>query len=406
VRVVLYTRPSLFETGVSLAAALGRRAEVHLLLEVAPESWRTSAFDVPLQALPAGVVDGRVLDGCVPPPVRAYWSHLASFKLVVHTAPHSLHPATWRVSLAALRAMRRLRPDVVHFDDASLRLGWAARGLRSTVPVIFSVHDPEPHSGEQEWRTSLAYWLSLRAAARYIVHNRAQLARFRARFQLPPHVVDVVHLGAYDIARAWQANGAAPATVDCPTVLFFGRLSPYKGLEVLLQAAPHVAERVPGVRFVVAGRPIPGYHVAPLPDLPNGGRIEVHEQYIPSAQVGALFEAATVVACPYVDATQSGVVLTAYAFERPVVATTVGGLPEYVRHEETGLLVPPGDSLALATALVRVLQDPALRARLGQGVRTATASAFNWNRAADETLDVYSRARSGPILRPPHGATG
>jgi glycosyltransferase involved in cell wall biosynthesis len=406
VRVVLYTRPSLFETGVSLAAALGRRAEVHLLLEVAPESWRTSAFDVPLQALPAGIVDGRVLDGCVPPAVWAYWSDLASFRLVVHTAPRSLHPATWRVSRQALRYVRGLRPDVVHFDDASLRLGWAARGLRSTVPVIFSVHDPEPHSGEQEWRTSLAYWLSFHAAARYIVHNRAQLARFRARFRLPPHVVDVVHLGAYDIARAWQAERAAPATADRPMVLFFGRLSPYKGLEVLLQAAPHVAERVAGVRFVVAGRPIPGYQVPPLPDLPNGGRIDLLEQYIPSAEVGALFASASVVACPYVDATQSGVVLTAYAFERPVVATTVGGLPEYVRHDETGLLVPPGDPMALAEALVRLLQDEGLQARLSQGVRMATAGAFNWNRAAAETLEVYSRARPGPILRPPHGATG
>jgi len=208
--------------------------------------------------------------------------------------------------------------------------------------------------------------------------------------------VAVVHLGSYRIARLWAEPPCQVISPDRPTVLFFGRLSPYKGLDVLLQAAPHVAARVPGVRIVIAGQPVPGYRVPPLPDVPNGGCVKLLEQYIPSAQVATLFEAATVVACPYVDATQSGVVLTAYAFERPVVATTTGGLPEYVRHEETGLLVPPGDPLALAEALVRLLQDHALRARLAAGICRREQTDLRWDRVAEATLDVYRQAMRAP----------
>jgi glycosyltransferase involved in cell wall biosynthesis len=189
-------------------------------------------------------------------------------------------------------------------------------------------------------------------------------------------------------------------------VLFFGRLSPYKGLDVLFEAAHSVAERVPGVHFVVAGRPNPGYEPPPLPSLPNGAKIEIINRYIPSAQLGELFGAAAVVVCPYLDATQSGVVLTAYAFDRPVVGTAVGGLPEYILHDQTGLVVPPRDPRALADSLAAVLRDRELHRRLTDGVRAARARYFNWERVAAETLAAYSRASAATILRSPQGATG
>jgi glycosyltransferase involved in cell wall biosynthesis len=96
--------------------------------------------------------------------------------------------------------------------------------------------------------------------------------------------------------------------------------------------------------------------------------------------------------CPYVDATQSGVVMTAYAFDRPVVATRVGGLPEYVHDGQTGLLVAERDPVALAAALVSVLTNASLRDHLGEGIRVARTTEFDWSRAARETVGVYARA--------------
>ena len=405
-RVVLYTHSAVLAPALSLAHALSQRSECHLLLELGPATWRMELLDQAPDGVGPGIVPAEpVIGPAFPAAVRAQWRDLASFRLVVHHTARAVQPASWRLSRQVVRAVRQLQPDVVHFDDVSRRMVPALPGLHG-LPVVLSLHDPAFHSGETTWRGDLFRRLLLRRATRVVLHNRQHVPSFCARYGIPAERVAVVHLGSYRIARLWAERSCQAPPADRPTVLFFGRLSPYKGLDVLLQAAPHVAARVPGVRFVVAGQPVPGYRVPALPALPNGACIDLLDQYIPSAQVAALFASASVVACPYVDATQSGVVLTAYAFERPVVATTVGGLPEYVRHDETGLLVPPGDPQALAEALVRVLQDEGLQARLRQGVRLATAGAFNWNRAADETLEVYSRARPEPILRPPHGATG
>jgi glycosyltransferase involved in cell wall biosynthesis len=399
VRVVFYARPSLFDTGLSLARALSQRTELHLLLEIAPESWQQGAFDVQMLDLPEGIVDGAALAKSFPPALQAYWQDVAEFNLVVHKSRRSIHPATWRVSQQAMHHMRALRPDVVHFDDASLRLGWAAGGLRRQVPVIFSVHDPEPHTGESEWRTNLAYWLTLRYGTRFIVHSNALRSTFARRFGIDASKVDLVQLGAYDLYRVW----AQPAVQKSrPTVLFFGRISPYKGLDVLYRAAPMVADAVPGVRIVVAGRPIVGYAPPDPPVLSNGATVDVMQRYIPNVELARLFGAASVVVCPYLDATQSGVVLTAYAFDVPVVGTAVGGLPEYIIDGETGVLVPPRDAAALANGLVRALKDTGLCDR----VRRTRGRQFNWDRAAEETVETYAKAKSQPILRPPQGKRG
>ena len=122
------------------------------------------------------------------------------------------------------------------------------------------------------------------------------------------------------------------------------------------------------MRFVVAGRAIDGFEAPRAPALTNGDASDVIAGYIGAARLARLHAEATVVACPYLDATQSGVVLTAYAFGTPVVASAVGGLPEYVDDGTTGVLVPPGDATSLAEAIIGVLTD--------------TTTGFGWSMAS------------------------
>ncbi len=85
--------------------------------------------------------------------------------------------------------------------------------------------------------------------------------------------------------------------------------------------------------------------------------------------MAAYFQKASLVALPYLSASTSGLLTTAYVFGKPVVATRVGALPEYVQEGETGLLVPPADAQRLAEAIVRLLTDDALRAQMSGNAR-------------------------------------
>ncbi len=105
-----------------------------------------------------------------------------------------------------------------------------------------------------------------------------------------------------------------------------------------------------------------------------------------------LFRQASVVVLPYIDASQSGVIPVAYTFAKPVVATTVGGLPEMVDDGCTGYLVPPRDSDALADAVVHLLQHPTLRHALGANAKRKAETEWAPDVIAEQTLQVYHRA--------------
>jgi glycosyltransferase involved in cell wall biosynthesis len=398
VRVVYYSHPAFFEPALCLTRELSQRAEVHLLLEVSPTAWQTAAFDVGKRPLPPGIHPAdEILRDSFPSGVRDYWRSAASFHLVAHSSGRSLHPSSWRISRQALTFAVDLGADVLHIDDVDVspRLALALPTFRR-VPIVLAVHDPEPHSGERNWRKRLARRLAYPRAAKFVLYNAPFQAAFAARYRIAPSAIEVTRLGVYDVCAQWPSGTAGPPR----TVLFFGRLSAYKGLDVFYDAARLVAERVAGVTFVVAGRPVEGYTPPPLPALPRGGAIQLIDRYLSNSDAAALFRSALVVVCPYRDATQSGVVLSAFAFGVPVIATAVGGLPEYVLPERTGLLVPPGDAPALSAAIERVVCDPALVGQLSRSIASAAAGEFHWRHTAEALVHTYqSAARHHPAPR-------
>lgn len=391
-RVLYYTHPAFFEPALCLVRALSRKIDVHLVLELSPSAWQTAAFDVSQRPLPPGLQPGDdILKGSFPAGVREYWQSAASFHVAVHRIRKSIHPRSWQISRDVLAFATRAGIDVLHLEDVDVspRLAIALPGS-GAPPTVISVHDPEPHSGERNWRKQLARKLAYPRAAAHILFNRAMRDVFARRHHIPGESIHVARLGAYDIVREWSSHSASRSA---PTVLFFGRLSPYKGLDVLYEAASHISARVPGVRFVVAGRPVAGYTPPAAPQLNGAGTIDVLDRYLSNAEAARLFGEATLVVCPYRDATQSGVVLTAFGFGVPVVATNTGGLPEYVVPDRTGVLIPAGDAQALADATCRILQDDAYRAHLCSGIIAARTSFLSWDRTADHVIAAYEAAR-------------
>jgi glycosyltransferase involved in cell wall biosynthesis len=153
-------------------------------------------------------------------------------------------------------------------------------------------------------------------------------------------------------------------------VLYAGRLSREKGILDLLAAAD-------GMKLTIAG------------DGPLRDRVPGALGFIPHDELGAFYERASVVAVPSHREGFGVVCAEAMAHGRAVVASAVGGLVDLVVHEETGLLVPPGDVSALRAALRRLLDDEELRRRLGAAARGRVREHFSWQRTTDRTVAVY-----------------
>jgi glycosyltransferase involved in cell wall biosynthesis len=121
---------------------------------------------------------------------------------------------------------------------------------------------------------------------------------------------------------------------------------------------------------------------------------EVYNYRIPYEEGARLFLQASVVALPYLEASQSGVIPTAYGFRRPVVVTDVGSLPEVVDDGVTGYVVPPRDPEALAAAIVRLLKDPDGCRRMGEQGYAKLKTDMAWSTIVESLLAVYREVAS------------
>jgi glycosyltransferase involved in cell wall biosynthesis len=198
----------------------------------------------------------------------------------------------------------------------------------------------------------------------------------RARLVLAPSASlaeEAEWLGAREV-RIVPSGVEIPAAVAAPEepphVLFVGRLSAEKGVEELAAATE-------GLPRVIVG------------DGPLRHLVADAVGFVAPSDVGAYLERAAVVVCPSRREGYGVAAREAMAYGRPVVASAVGGLVDAVEDEVTGLLVPPGDPVALRAAIERLLGDAELRARLGEAARERAERDFSWKQATSATLAAY-----------------
>lgn len=285
-------------------------------------------------------------------------------------------------ALAATHRMRRsiaqLRSDVVHVQEGTVndvRLLFAAGVRRRRFALTF--HDPSPHPGDGVTRRAIvANRALLHAAGLIFVHGerlREELtanARPKAPIVVVPHGVDA---------------GDCQPLPKRPSILFFGRMSPYKGLDVLLDALPLVWSKAPETTLTIAGAGAVEDH----PVLADP-RVELRGEHVPDDELPDLFGAASCVALPYRQASQSGVGSLAKLYGRPMVVSDAGGLPELVG-DGSGLVVAAEDREQLADSLLDVLLDGDLARRLGEAGRATAQSGADWDSVAELTLEAYRR---------------
>jgi glycosyltransferase involved in cell wall biosynthesis len=156
----------------------------------------------------------------------------------------------------------------------------------------------------------------------------------------------------------------------------------------LIAAEPLITEQVPEVRMIIAGAGENLDHYREM--MVNKDRFLVYNGYLAREMVAALFQMASIVVLPYREATQSSVLNTAFVFGKPVVATSVGSIPEYVEDGVTGYLVPPNDVGKLAEAIIRLLQDDSLRHEMGQKAYEKAEGTLSPASVAGQTEQLYN----------------
>ncbi len=141
-------------------------------------------------------------------------------------------------------------------------------------------------------------------------------------------------------------------------ILFFGYIRKYKGLNYLIEAMPEILKKI-NLKLLVVGEfyDDENKYREQIKNLNLGDSIRVVSDFVPDANVRYFFSACDAAVLPYADATQSGIIQIAYYYDKPVIATDVGGLAEVVRNNETGFIIEPKSSKAVAEAVIKFYDD-------------------------------------------------
>lgn len=387
-KVLVYTPTHYLDTVLPRLRHLAQLAEVDLVVELDPAQGRHGVFDSEPPSLSSGLHDARrfFLDW-LPHSAHDMITGCASARFASFPAGRTLHPSAVGTVAALGRYVREGNHEIVHVEGTSPRTA-AVLAVSGGRAKVLTMHDPGAHPGESTLRDRTGVWGTLALASRVLFHSADAARRGCSRFGLQPRRTSTILLGSGELAAAFATG--QPAALRDRSVLLSGRLSAYKGLDIFHRAAGILAARTPDVHFVVAGRPVPRYSVPPPPRLGNGCNIEHRTGHVGNRELASMMQHTGCVVLPYVEASQSGVLLTAYAFGTPVVAARAGGLPEYVKDGLTGLLIPPGDPEALAAAMERVLADTELRSRLRGGIAGLLQKELSWPDLARQTAAMYA----------------
>ncbi len=249
------------------------------------------------------------------------------------------------------------------------------RGRRRIRVLFLCHHIISPDGGMFDW--FLARRILWRGNA-FIVMSEEDFAFLRRA--LPWARIKGTTLPPFDVfSRTPMPRAEARAQLGLdeqePVLLFFGFVRRYKGLRHLINALPAVRERLPAKLLVVGEfwEDIRSYQDL-VRQLGLEDAVRFVNAYVPNEEMAVYFSAANVVVLPYLEATQSGVAQIALGFETPLIATSVGGMPEVVQDQVTGLVVPPADSAALQQAIVRFFEE-GLEERFAANIREGKESA-------------------------------
>jgi glycosyltransferase involved in cell wall biosynthesis len=247
---------------------------------------------------------------------------------------------------------------VAQGDIRSVMLSYRLKEIPTAATMI--VPQPNLNDAVPAWMVKFVYGTTAARSDLVIVNGKNQVELVQRLYHLSGERVVHIPLGAQSAQNWLQVKQPE----EPGTILFFGRAALHKGLEYLVRAQPIISKTDPSARFLISAYGEDFERCKAL--IVDPGKFEIHEGFVTGDQLASIFQRASIVALPYLTASTSGILMTAMAFGKALVATNVGCLPEYIQDGVTGMLVPPHDEKKLAQAILRLLENDELRTHLGK----------------------------------------
>ena len=290
----------------------------------------------------------------------------------------------------------------LHFDRTLLTYYYKLLGK----VVVLTVHNvnTEKRDNKDSALNRLTLRIQYRLADHLFVHTEKMKQELISEFGVRPSRISVIPMGINNLAPQTdltpdEAKRRLGLRQDEKAILFFGRITPYKGLEILVEAFQKNLPSADNYRLIVAGRPeeaTAATYWVPIREALGAevqeGRVLLRAEHIPDAETELYFKAADVLVLPYRDIYQSGILFLGYSFGLPSLAADVGSLRDEMVEGRTGFLFEPEDPTDLARAIEKYFAS-ALYRDLNQHrreIQDYARQGHDWNIVGQATTAVYA----------------
>jgi len=274
----------------------------------------------------------------------------------------SINPLTW---IHAFLRIKKEQPGILifhwwtpFFTPVYFAISFLTRYLINTK-ILMICHNVLPHEKKKidKILTKIVY----KNVDFFIVHSEEDFKNLRTL--MPNAKAKRTHLPTFEYFKTGNnidlhSHSKEELNLKNKTILFFGFVREYKGLNHLIEAMPKVLEKLK-VDLLIVGEfwDDKDKYINQIKQLGIENHVLIIDRYVPNEEIDFYFSAADVVVLPYISATQSAIIQIAYAFDIPVITTCVGGLPDVVKDGETGYIVPSEDANALSKAIVLYFEE-------------------------------------------------
>ena len=358
-KVVLFATRFAFEHSIELANALCKHKKVSKVYLFLPSN--------KLSIIQQNQISSRIV-------FLPYF--LPAYKNIIYSS---------RIFYKVVTQIRKINPNIIHIQGSAHPYFWLFFPLIRNIPIVDTIHDPQPHPGFGNILQTFMRKKGAKLSKRWFIHGNILKDQFLKKYKVKSEYVKVIPKGHYEIFKKYNNKSFKEEETN---ILFFGNVTKYKGINILIESSKQVIKEFPNTKFVIAGKTRRKDNID-LSDLNNHKNYILKNYRISEEEVPKLFQKASIVVLPYIEASQSGVISIAFGFGKAIIVTNVGALPEIVKNGKTGIIIPPNNSDILAQEIIRLLKDDKLRKTLGNNAYLFAKNELSWEKIANITFNVY-----------------
>lgn len=342
--VLYYTQTYYLDAAIETIKCMqGSGIKMHLVIEVTPDSSRSNIVNLKNLSNYHSFANFKEVVGIEYAALfEPYFKDLASVNMLVFKNAKAFSFNTLKSMLKLVKYILKVKPDTIHFDTVTLRSLLLVPYIKKQKKII-TIHDPLMHAGEKSWKINITKKIFFSLADEFLFYSKYAKNQFNENYHYSTKPKSLIKFQPFTFNQYYTQSSTIN---NSSCILFFGRISYYKGIDLLIEAIPIILQNYPNQIFVIAGKS-DGYILDYQFFKKYEHNIILLNRYIHPKEAVHLIQKSKFLICPYRDASQSGVLMTAKALGKPVVATNVGAFSEYIIDGYNGLLSAPNkDAIA------------------------------------------------------------